>query len=164
MTVNEATAKWTLDSEGQTYYFCSKGCRDKFGAKLVPKKTTSGVVSEKTTPDVVFVCPMHPEIRQMGPGDCPICGMPLEPDVPSAEGDSAAEGELAAMTRRLWVSAALAAPLLVLAMGGFRAPWVELALATPVVLWAAWPFHVRAFNSIRTWYLNMFTLIGLGVS
>jgi Cu+-exporting ATPase len=162
MTVEESTAKWTFDHDGQTYYFCGKGCREKFIARTVPDQVE--VPATPPPAGTVFVCPMHPEVRQIGPGDCPICGMPLEPDVPSAEGDSAAEDELRAMTRRLWVSAALAAPLLALSMGGFRAPWVELALATPVVLWAAWPFHVRAFNSIRTWNLNMFTLIGLGVS
>ena len=84
--------------------------------------------------------------------------------MPSADADQATAHELADLTRRLVVSAAAAAPLVVLAMGGFGQPWAELALATPVVLWAAWPFHVRAVNSARTGNLNMFTLIGMGVT
>jgi Cu+-exporting ATPase len=173
MKVTKATAKWTYEHEGETFYFCGKGCKEKFVAKNTQgpsepsAKSTNPQASpepSKTRTNRVFVCPMHPEIRQNGPGDCPICGMPLEPDVPSADGDEAAEHEFRQMSRRLWVSAALAVPLLVISMGGFALPWVELLLATPVVLWAAWPFHVRAINSIRTWNLNMFTLIGLGVS
>lgn len=166
MKVDTATAKWTHVHEGETCYFCGKGCREKFIAKHAPVGSEPPPVAPVAA-GTIFVCPMHPEIRQTGPGDCPICGMPLEPDMPSADGDNAAEEEFRGMSRRLWVSAALSLPLLVLSMGGFGAgwvKWVELALATPVVLWAAWPFHVRAFNSVRTWNLNMFTLIGLGVS
>lgn len=162
MKVDKATAKWTHVHESETFYFCGKGCREKFIARHTPEEMQAP--PPPVPAGAVFVCPMHPEVRQMGPGDCPICGMPLEPEMPSAEGDTAAEEEFRGMSRRLWVSVALALPLLVLSMGGFRAPWAELALATPVVLWAAWPFHVRAFNSVRTWNLNMFTLIGLGVS
>jgi Cu+-exporting ATPase len=123
---------------------------------------------------------MDPEVRQDKPGDCPICGMALEPELPSAAADQA-DPELRDMTRRLWVAAILSVPLLVLtmaaepirrAMGGTGAasmlpaslrPWLELAIATPVCLWAGWPFFVRAARSLRTWNLNMFTLIGLGV-
>ncbi len=112
----------------------------------------------------VYVCPMHPEVRQNGPGDCPICGMPLEPEMPSTSADEASAHELRDLKRRLWVSVLLSAPLVVLTMGGFAYPWIELLLAAPVVLWAAWPFHVRAVNSVRTGNLNMFTLIGMGVS
>jgi Cu+-exporting ATPase len=121
----------------------------------------------------MWTCPMHPEIRQPGPGDCPICGMALEPDVPSLEGHAGEQDELRDMTRRLWISAALSAPLVAIAMLGmdgqgstFSAvrPWIELALATPVCTWAAWPFHVRAVRSLFSRHLNMFTLIGLGVS
>jgi Cu+-exporting ATPase len=173
MKVTKATAKWVYESDSETVYFCGKGCREKFvrtheGSNDEHSEVRTNTQGSSEPPakrtNAIYVCPMHPEIRQSGPGDCPICGMPLEPDVPSAEGDEAAEHEFRQMSRRLWVSAALAVPLLVLSMGGFEMPWVELMLATPVVLWAAWPFHVRAFNSVRTWNLNMFTLIGLGVA
>jgi Cu+-exporting ATPase len=110
----------------------------------------------------MWTCPMHPEIRQPAPGDCPICGMALEPEMPSAEPED--DAELRSMTLRFWVSAALSAPLVFIAMRGMGAnPWIELALATPVCLWAGWPFFVRAAKSVRTMNLNMFTLIGLGV-
>jgi Cu+-exporting ATPase len=125
----------------------------------------------------VWTCPMHPEVRQSSPGDCPKCGMALELDRPTAAAPD--RHELDDMTRRLWISIALSAPLVVLAMTGMHEPgagsasawltpaargWIELALATPVCLWAAWPFHVRAVRSVASWSLNMFTLIGLGVS
>lgn len=123
----------------------------------------------------VYTCPMHPQVRQAGPGSCPICGMALEPEDASAgEADTS---ELKDMSRRFWVSAALTVPLAVYAMGDMIpgqpfhelvapviAQWIQLALATPVVLWGAWPFFVRAVASVRTLNLNMFTLIGLGVS
>jgi Cu+-exporting ATPase len=117
---------------------------------------------------------MHPEVVRDGPGDCPICGMALEPVMVTAE--QVENPELVDMSRRLWIAAALTLPLLVVAMGGMvssaieravsmRArPWVELALSTPVCLWAGWPFLVRGWRSIVTWNLNMFTLIGLGVA
>jgi len=121
-----------------------------------------------------WTCPMHPEVVRDGPGSCPKCGMALEPMDGSADPDN---HELRDMTRRFWVATALAVPVLVVAMGdmlpgspisswlGHRArAWVELALATPVCLWAAWPLHVRAVQSLRGWNLNMFTLIGLGVT
>jgi Cu+-exporting ATPase len=122
---------------------------------------------------VEYTCPMHPEIVRVGPGSCPICGMALEPRV--AAGVAEENGELREMTRRFWVAAALAAPLLALAMLGSFAPverllpgrsrvLVELLLAAPVCVWAAWPFYVRAVRSVRSRHLNMFTLIGLGVS
>ena len=119
----------------------------------------------------MWTCPMHPQIRQAGPGTCPICGMALEPEAPSL--DDAPNPELVDFTRRLWVAAALALPLFVLAMGADMLGWhllpmrtmsfVQLALATPVVLWAGLPFFERAIQSLRTRNLNMFTLIGLGV-
>ncbi len=124
--------------------------------------------------DTDYTCPMHPEIVQKGPGSCPICGMALEPMTIAAEEPE--NEELTDMTRRLWISAALSAGIVLLAMGemlagdalghlsGRTRAWIELALATPVCLWAAWPFYVRAAVSIRTLRLNMFTLIGLGVS
>ena len=106
---------------------------------------------------------MHPEIVQIGPGFCPICGMALEPRVVSLGAEP--NPELADMSRRFWLSGLLTAPLVVLSMSGLmHNGWVELALAAPVCLWAGWPFHVRALQSITTGRLNMFTLIGLGVS
>lgn len=124
---------------------------------------------------VEWTCPMHPEVVRSEPGSCPICGMALEPrTVTAAEPEN---HELKDMTRRLWISAALSTPLVLLAMAemfGVATPfgqlsmrtvtWAQLALATPVCLWAAWPFYVRAVNSIRNRSLNMFTLIGIGVS
>ncbi len=123
---------------------------------------------------MVYTCPMHPEIRRQGPGDCPICGMALEPaGVPAGEDENP---ELIAMTRRFWISTVLALPLLVLTMGDLipgrplevvvsypHTKWGELALATPIVLWGAWPFFVRGWASVVNRHLNMFTLIGLGV-
>jgi Cu+-exporting ATPase len=124
----------------------------------------------------MYTCPMHPEVRQDHPGACPKCGMALEPVAPGAAGGEKNE-ELADMSRRFWIGAALAVPTFILAMLADLAPqwlpnalsmrtvqWIEFALATPVVLWCGWPFFVRAWRSVRAWHLNMFTLIGLGVS
>jgi Cu+-exporting ATPase len=123
----------------------------------------------------VYTCPMHPEVREPGPDDCPLCGMALEPETVSLEPEDTAE--LDDMTRRFWIGAALTVPILVLAMGGMIPGvaleawvphrvrvWVELALATPVVLWCGWPFLVRGVRSVQRRALNMFTLIALGVS
>lgn len=124
---------------------------------------------------VMYTCPMHPEVQQDHPGNYPICGMALEPRTATAETEQES-AEAKDMTRRFWVALALSIPVLVLGMGhlipGFHidhwiAPklnqWIQFALATPVVLWCGWPFLVRGVNSIRTWHLNMFTLISLGV-
>jgi Cu+-exporting ATPase len=189
MTVDPATARGgAFEHEGTTYSFCSPGCREKFArdpnAVLAARRTQHPAPSTQhqrtqhpepsTQHDVEYTCPMHPEIVQLGPGECPICGMALEPKTLTAEEPE--NRELADMTRRFWISAALSAPLLLLAMGemaglavGEVVPmrtlgWLQLALATPVCTWAAWPFYVRAVASVRTWNLNMFTLIGLGVS
>src|SRR5713226_1198376 len=118
----------------------------------------------------IYTCPMHPEIRQVGPGHCPICGMALEPEVGAQTGPNP---ELIDMTRRLWIGLALALPVVALEMGGHLANlhmlfgrnlsnWLQLVFATPVVLWAGWPFFVRGWRSILTRNLNMFTLIALG--
>ncbi|MHB9111014.1 MAG: copper-transporting P-type ATPase [Thermoleophilia bacterium] len=125
-------------------------------------------------PVIIYTCPMHPEVRQDHPGNCPICGMTLEPVTVSVKEDNK---ELIDMTRRFWISVIMALPAFVLAMIADLAPawlpdglsmhvvqWIEFALATPVVLWGGWPIFVRGWNSVRTWNLNMFTLIALGVS
>lgn len=119
----------------------------------------------------IWTCPMHPEIRRDGPGNCPICGMALEPLQPSP--DDSPNPELVDFTRRFWIAGALSIPLLVVSMApdmlglhlvDMRAsPWVQLALTAPIVLWAGWPFFVRGWTSVLTWRLNMFTLIALGV-
>src|SRR5258706_3726475 len=119
----------------------------------------------------IYTCPMHPQIRQIGPGSCPICGMALEPEVASL--DAPPNPELADMTRRFWIGLVLSLPAVVLEMGGHLAGghglidptlsnWIQLVFATPVVLWAGWPFFVRGWQSLVTRNLNMFTLIAMG--
>jgi len=166
MEVTPAQAAGSFEHRGQTYYFCGKSCLAKFQADPLKYLAPKPVVAAAEAKDVEYTCPMDPEVVQMGPGTCPICGMALEPKEIQAEDTE--NPELADMQRRFWVSVALSVPLLVLSMAmlgpqGVRA-WVEMALATPVVLWAGWPFFVRAWQSIATWHLNMFTLIGLGVA
>jgi Cu+-exporting ATPase len=128
-------------------------------------------LSAVPSPTVEWTCPMHPEVVQSEPGSCPICGMALEPRTVAAE--APVNHELIDMTRRFWVSLALAVPTMGVAMGEMfgwlplsmrTAGWIQMALATPVATWAAWPFYVRAVRSVRSLNLNMFTLIGLGVS
>src|SRR5665213_675639 len=124
-------------------------------------------------PGAIYTCPMHPQIRQDGPGNCPICGMTLEPLVVTA--DAAPNDELADMTRRFWIGLALSLPVFVLEMGGhvpwlglhhivpeLLSTWIQFALSTPVVLWAGWPFFQRGWASIMNRSLNMFSLIALG--
>jgi Cu+-exporting ATPase len=171
MTVDPHTAKHRHDHLGQTYYFCSAGCRTKFIADpdryLSPQERTAEPVPDGT----IYTCPMHPEIRQVGPGSCPICGMALEPELVTA--DSGPNPELADMTRRFWIGLALAIPIFALEMGSHLVgghglipqPWsnlIQFVLATPVVLWAGWPFFERGWQSLVTRNLNMFTLIAIG--
>ena len=179
MDVSPVTAKEHHDWGGRTWHFCSTRCAEKFRADPAryaePAAAPVAPLAKPTTEAVEYTCPMHPEVVRSGPGSCPICGMALEPRAPVAptEGD---DPELASMQRRLVVSAAITVPLFALAMGamipgdplGHLLPahlhnGVELALATPVVLWGAWPFFVRAWQSLVNRHLNMFTLIGLGV-
>jgi len=166
--------------EGKTYHFCSQRCLDRFSqnpSKFVagPKEPPKAVEPAPTGAVVQWTCPMHSQIVRDVPGSCPICGMALEPRTISVE--PARNPELVDMSRRLWIAAALTVPLVMLAMGemvfGHRLAhllsprartWMELALATPVCTWSAWPFYVRAVQSVRNRSLNMFTLIGLGVS
>jgi Cu+-exporting ATPase len=222
MTVEEGSAASTHVHEGKSYYFCSTHCGAKFEANPAgylkkpepvsahkPGASSSNGPSTQP-PATIYTCPMHPEVRQQGPGscpkcgmalepetaaaaptrteyvcpmhpeivrnepgDCPICGMALEPRVAAVEEENA---ELVDMTRRFWVSTALAAPVFVMAMGSEFAPdfaarfvsgralqWIELLLATPVVLWCGWPFFVRGWKSLVSRNFNMFTLIALGV-
>ena len=170
MTVDPATAKHRFDYEGETYYFCSAGCRTKFAAD--PTAYLGNAKPKTDVPEgTIYTCPMHPEIRQVGAGSCPICGMALEPDVVSL--DAPPNPELADMTRRFWIGLALALPAIVLEMGGHLvgghglidptlSNWIQLVFATPVVVWAGWPFFVRGWQSLVTRNLNMFTLIAIG--
>ncbi len=171
MNVDPHTAKHRAEHGGRTYYFCSAKCREKFVA--TPEAYTGGTPA-KAVPvaeGATYTCPMHPEIRQIGPGSCPICGMALEPLIVTA--DAGPNHELADMTRRFWIGTALAVPVAILEMGGHLtgltmvlgqqlSNWIQLLLATPVVLWAGWPFFVRGAQSLVTRNLNMFTLIALG--
>ena len=173
MTVDPATAGYTAMHNGKAYYFCSAGCKTKFEAApqtYLDDAPKAPVVAAPT--DTIYTCPMHPEIRQEGPGSCPICGMALEPEMPTAE--ATPNHELADMTRRLWVATALAIPVFVIGMGsdllglhrwisGNWLNWLQLVLATPVVLWAGYPFFERGWASLRHRSLNMFTLIAMGV-
>ncbi|MGB6543283.1 MAG: heavy metal translocating P-type ATPase [Xanthobacteraceae bacterium] len=178
MAVDPQTSPHRHVHAGETHYFCSAACRSKFAADpakyladkdLADKDLTGGAANEppQAAAGTIYTCPMHPQIRQDGPGSCPICGMALEPEA----GGEDEGGELAEMTRRFWISAALALPVVVLDMGGHfgfaplthdASTWVQLVLATPVVLWGGWPFFVRGLQSVRTRHLNMFTLIALG--
>ncbi|HEX5070887.1 MAG TPA: HAD-IC family P-type ATPase, partial [Vicinamibacterales bacterium] len=211
MTVDPATARGgSVEHAGQTYYFCSEGCRRKFAAdpegvlKAGPRGMPQAVTLMRKKPSATgpaapeplpaisnlqpaasnpkpaasenqYTCPMHPEVVQIGPGTCPLCGMALEPKTFSATDDE--NPEYAGMSRRFWISVALTAPVLVMGMidlipgvstGSWLSmrtrTWIEFALATPVCLWAAWPFYERAVQSVVHRSPNMFTLIGLGVS
>ena len=169
MRVDPVTAKHRHSYRDHDYFFCCAGCREKFVANPERYLRPNAAPHPKaaTSTDAIYTCPMHPEIRQHGPGHCPICGMALEPEA----GGEADDGERIAMMRRLWISAVLAAPVVALDMGAhfgawhFSGPWpdyVQFALATPVVLWGGWPFFVRGAQSIVTRNLNMFTLIAMG--
>jgi Cu+-exporting ATPase len=172
MDVDTSKARHRFELDGITYYFCNPRCLEKFRAD--PGRYLNPADSEPA-PDApegtIWTCPMHPQIRQDYPGSCPICGMALEPLEPTAE--EGPNPELADMTRRFWISAALTLPILLLVMGDEllglglvpmrTSVWIQLVLSTPVVLWAGWPFFDRMWASLKTRNLNMFTLIGLGV-
>ncbi|WP_246003510.1 heavy metal translocating P-type ATPase [Nocardioides aurantiacus] len=185
MQVDPAATDHHAVQDGYTFHFCSALCQGKFTAN--PDQFLNGDIaseaghpSHSVTPsnersgsaDVEYTCPMHPEIRQMGPGPCPICGMALEPVTVTA--DTGPSAELTDMTRRFWISLILSVPVIVLEMGGHLVPalhdvispkasvWTQLVLATPVVLWGGWPFFQRGWVSVRTMKLNMFTLIAMG--
>jgi heavy metal translocating P-type ATPase len=178
MDVNRRDSEHYAEHEATRYHFCSAHCQVKFEAD--PARYAGLQRADEGTagsPKAVaegreYTCPMHPEIRQIGAGACPICGMALEPVMVTA--DSGPSGELRDMTRRFWTALLLSIPVVFLEMGGHLFPalhdvispkastWAQLVLATPVVLWAGWPFFVRGWVSVRTRHLNMFTLIALG--
>jgi P-type Cu+ transporter len=173
MKVDPATSRHRFDHAGTTFHFCGAGCRTKFAAD--PDKYLKPKQQAEAPPPAgaIYTCPMHPEIRQVGPGSCPICGMALEPLTISAEPE--ANPELVDMNRRFWIGLALTVPVVALEMGGhipalglhhLIAPrllnWVQFVLATPVVLWAGLPFFQRGWDSLVRRNLNMFTLIALG--
>jgi P-type Cu+ transporter len=169
MRVNPHNAKHRTDYQGRTYYFCASGCRTKFVAD--PKKYLGERQAEPVPEGTIYTCPMHPEIRQVGPGSCPICGMALEPVIASAE--TGPNPELVDMTRRFWIGLVLTLPVFILEMGAHivgahnwldpkLSNYIQFAFATPAVLWAGWPFFVRGWQSVVTRNLNMFTLIAMG--
>jgi len=172
MRVDPETSKHRFQHRGDTYHFCSASCRTKFAASPEQYLDKTQPQQPHVPEGTIYTCPMHPEIRQIGPGSCPICGMALEPELVTL--DAAPNPELADMSRRLWVGLGLALPVIVLEMGGHLigshrwidqtlSNWIQLAFATPVVLWAGWPFFVRGWQSLVTRNLNMFTLIAMGV-
>ena len=173
MTVARASARHVAKHAGQRFYFCAARCREKFEEE--PEAYLEGLAAPEPMPEgTLYTCPMCPEVEQEVPGDCPSCGMALEPmGVPA--GDEGPNPELVDFTRRFWIGAALTVPLLVLTMGSMMglpvrrwigqgaAVWAELVLATPVILWSGWAFFVRGVKSVLNRSLNMFTLIAMGV-
>ena len=188
MTVDEATAIHA-EHDGKTFYFCSDHCRQKFlsrpagvkpevkaGAALGSTVERDTQAEASASDKTIYTCPMHPEVRQEGPGACPKCGMALEPETATAGAEEGESAELRDMTRRFWIGAVLAIPVFVLAMAHLIpvlgrqswvdsdfSRWVQFALTTPVVIWAGWPFLQRGWRSVVTLNLNMFTLIAIGV-
>ncbi len=190
MSVDPATAKHKTEHAGTAYYFCRAGCRTKFvadPARYLAKPAqghahdhgqsahhaghTAAANTKPQAADAIYTCPMHPEVRQVGPGNCPICGMALEPETVTA--DTGPNPELIDMTRRFWIGAALTLPVLALEMGGHLtnlhmllgqqiSNWLQFLFATPVVLWAGWPLLLRGWQSVQSRNLNMFTLIAMG--
>jgi Cu+-exporting ATPase len=171
MTVDPHTAKHRAEFEGHAYYFCSARCREKFEA------TPMAYLGERpkpvaAPPGTIYTCPMHPEVQQVGPGDCPKCGMALEPMMPTLDEDDG--GELRHLSRRFWTLVALTVPAFLLAMGphlfGWHLPmpwdgvaaWTEALLSSVVVLWGGASFFARGWRSLKPWSPNMYTLIALG--
>src|SRR3954465_1006914 len=177
MTVDDSSPLRHVHA-GVTYLFCNPGCLKKFQADPgrylsagAAPEAPAGAISD---PDAIYTCPMHPEVRQKGPGACPFCGMALEPAMVTLE--DGPNHELIDMTRRFWIAAALGLPVMLFAMAEMLAAdavhgagnlqtanWIQMALPTPVVLWAGWPFFTRAWDSIVNRSPNMFTLIGVGI-
>ncbi len=176
MKVDPAKSPYSFDYRDTRYHFCCNGCRTKFEAdpERYLNKAARPAAHTSASPaapgGTIYTCPMHPEVRQVGPGSCPICGMALEPEFGVAPEEDGG-GELADMTRRFWISLGLALPVVALDMSGHFglidlphgiSGFIQLAFATPVVLWGGWPFFVRGAQSVITRHLNMFTLIAMG--
>ena len=171
MSVNPGADTPKLVHQNAEYHFCSAACRAKFEANPDHYLGSAEDVMPRPVDGAIWTCPMHPEIQRPGPGSCPICGMALEPVMPSAtDGPSA---EYRDMRRRFWIGLALALPVFMLEMGSHltslhmildrqMSNWIQMGLATPVVLWSGWPFFERGWQSIRNRSLNMFTLIAMG--
>jgi Cu+-exporting ATPase len=180
MRVDPETTTHRATHGGTEWFFCSDRCRTRFledpaafPARMSGTAAVNAAPGKPVSPGAIYTCPMHPEIRQVGPGSCPICGMALEPEDASAV--TGPNPELVDMARRFWVGAALTLPVFVMEMVAHLpgialhhvisaqwSGWLQFVLATPVVLWAGWPFFVRAVASLRTMNLNMFTLIAMG--
>jgi len=173
MRVDPATSKHRFTHGGQLFHFCSARCRERFAAEPALYLKAESVTPPPAKLGTIYTCPMHPEVRQEGPGSCPICGMALEPLDVAAEAEPSRE--LHDMTRRFWIGLVFSLPVVLLEMGahlpvlnlhhfiGAQASvWIQFALATPVVLWSGWPFFVRALASVVNRSLNMFSLIALG--
>ncbi len=171
MAVDPAETPHHAWHDGEDYPFCSAGCRTKFLADPERYLSDSPHPEPEATPGAMWTCPMHPQIRQEGPGTCPICGMALEPEEPTL--DDRPNPELVDFTRRLWLSAVLTVPLLAVSMGAemlglqlvrpAASLWMQLALTTPIVLWGGLPFFARGWASLKSRHYNMFTLIAIGV-
>jgi Cu+-exporting ATPase len=175
MMIEPAEAAGRVDYKGQNYFFCSKNCLERFRAdpEKYLKSSLSSVAPAALDAETIYTCPMHPEIRQNGPGTCRICGMALEPLVATAGEEE--NSELKDMTRRFWISTALTVPAFALAMSemipgqpvqhwlpGRLSTWIQFVLTTPVILWGGWPFFQRGWASLKNRSLNMFTLIAIG--
>jgi Cu+-exporting ATPase len=173
MTVDPAISRHRHTHHRRSYYFCSAGCRSKFAADPEKYLDKHAAPADATPDGTIYTCPMHPQIRQFGPGNCPICGMALEPLVVTA--DAQPNHELADMSRRFWTGLALTMPVFALEMGSHIpaiglhrlvspniSTWIQFVLSTPVVLWAGWPFFQRGWASVVNRSLNMFSLISLG--
>ena len=167
MTIDPHQAAGSHEHKGKSYFFCSRSCLEQFKAnpeKYVvttePNHSPSSPEVDPADSDVIYTCPMHPEVRQKGPGSCPKCGMALEPEIAAEE--ERPNIELIDMTRRFWVAALLSVPVLALGMLETQR-WLQFGLATPAVVWAGWPLFVRGWASLVNRSLNMFTLIAMGV-
>src|SRR5690348_5350864 len=171
MRVDPNKTAHSAEHAGQKYFFCSAGCRTKFLAD--PERYLGGAKPKlETAPGAtIYTCPMHPQIRQDHPGSCPICGMALEPLI--ATGEHVHNLELVDMTRRFWIGLVLSVPVVLLGMAAEllglsrfvsvqASQWIQFGFGTPVVWWAGWPFFTRAWASLVSRNLNMFTLIALG--
>src|SRR5258708_7937947 len=172
MTVDPAKARGSSVHHGKTYYFCGPGCAQRFTA--APERFVGAPAPTPKTDnsEILYTCPMHPEILQRGPGNCPICGMAFEPLAAGLHEED--DSELRSMQKRFWVGLALSLPLLAVSMGAMAQErplhnvpigwlaWIQLVLATPVVLWGGWPFFQRGWASVVNRHLNMFALIARG--